>query len=146
MENSNTLIDSIFGPEFPKKVIPLIQAAKNSIKIIVFDWRWYPNDVGCAAQLFNQEIVASRRRGIDIHVKTNIQDTARVLRSQGIKVTHPQNRRLLHCKIIIIDDKHLVIGSHNYTQNAFTSNHEASVIIMDYSDILKFVSFFNSLT
>jgi phosphatidylserine/phosphatidylglycerophosphate/cardiolipin synthase-like enzyme len=139
------IIEPVFGSEFPKKVIPLIQEAKQSIKIIVFDWRWYPNDIGCTAQIFNREILAAAARGADLRVITNVHDVARVLREQGVKVSRPENKRLIHCKLMIIDEKHLVIGSHNYTQNAFTANHEASVIIRNCPDISKFIYFFNSL-
>ena len=48
---------AIIGAEFPKVLISKIDNAKTSIKIVVFDWRWYPNDMGNPCQLFNQSIV-----------------------------------------------------------------------------------------
>jgi phosphatidylserine/phosphatidylglycerophosphate/cardiolipin synthase-like enzyme len=138
-------ITPIFGGEFPEKVLPLIQGAKSVIKIIVFDWRWYPSDPGCACQRFNNAIVMARKRGVAISVLTNCKDVIQVLRSAGIVAKGALSVRLLHSKMIIVDNKHLVIGSHNYTQNAFTSNFEASVILHDCDDLAQFDQYFNSL-
>jgi len=43
------MFEYISGREYPVKVIPLIEQSVKSIKIIVFDWRWYPQMPG---QLF----------------------------------------------------------------------------------------------
>ncbi|MFA5359231.1 MAG: phospholipase D-like domain-containing protein [Patescibacteria group bacterium] len=138
-------IETVLGGEFPKKVIPLIQESKQSIKIIVFDWRWYPVDPGCACQQFNNAIIAAKKRHVEVSVLTNCNDVLNILRREGIVVRKPLSRRLLHSKLLIVDDLHLVIGSHNYTQNAFTSNFEASVILRDCDDLKQFISYFNSL-
>ncbi len=138
-------IESVIGSDFPKKIIPLIQAAKNSIKIVVFDWRWYPNEPGNPVQLFNHAVLTAKNRGVTIKVITNIKEVVNLLNQQGCQAKYPESKQLVHAKIMIVDDKHLVIGSHNYTQSAFTMNREASVIIRDFSDIGPFLDFFNNL-
>ena len=40
-----------------------------------------------------------------------------------------------HAKIIEIDGKHVVIGSHNWTLNSFTRNSEVSVYLTDAETI-----------
>ena len=47
--------------------------------------------------------------------------------------------------MMIIDDKILVLGSHNYTQNAFTLNQEISVILSDVCELSPYINFFNHL-
>jgi phosphatidylserine/phosphatidylglycerophosphate/cardiolipin synthase-like enzyme len=138
-------IESVIGQDFPKKVIPLIQSAKNSIKIMVFDWRWYYNEPGNPAQLFNHAILTAKNRGVEVKVITNVKDVVKLLNEQGCKAKNPMSKHLVHAKIMIIDDRHLVIGSHNYTQSAFTMNREASIIIRDFADIGPILNFFNSL-
>lgn len=138
-------IELALGLEFPKKVLPLIESAVSSIKIIVFDWRWYPADPGCVCQQFNNAILQASKRHVDVSVLTNCDDVLRLLQQNGIKAKKPVSRRLLHSKIIIVDEKHLVIGSHNYTQNAFTSNFESSVILRNCDDLKNILSFFDSL-
>ena len=138
-------MESIIGKQFPQKVIPLIDEAKNSIKIVVFDWLWYPNDPANPVQLFNQSIIRARRRGVKVQVVTNIQYVINVLKQEGCEAKKPMTNRLIHPKMMIIDDEILVIGSHNYTQSAFTMNHEISAIIKGRQDLAGFLKFFNDL-
>jgi len=67
------------------------------------------------------------------------------LQSNGIDVRIPMSKSLLHTKFIIIDDTILVMGSHNFSQSAFTTNFETSVIIDDSLEINDFILFFNSI-
>jgi len=95
---------TIIGSEFPKIVIPKIDEAKKSIKIVVFDWRWYPNDPGSSCQLFNQSLVRAVRRGVDIGAITNFEGIAKTLEALGIKAKKIRVADIVHCKFIIIDD------------------------------------------
>ena len=143
--NQKTEIIPIIGDEFSKIVIPEIKNAKNSIKIIVFDWRWYPTQIGNPAQQFNQEIINAHRRGVEVLAITNIKETRRILNEAKIKAKNLISARILHPKIMIIDNQHLIIGSHNYTQNAFTTNYEASILIKNCPNIERYIQFFKNL-
>lgn len=135
----------IIGKQFAKKVIPLIEGAKFSIKTIVFDWRWYKNDPGNAVQIFNQTILRASRRGVKVEAIVNHLDIMTPLRENGIDAKILSITGLLHAKLMIIDDEIVIMGSHNYTHNAFVVNHELSIILRD-SDIIKDVNlFFTSL-
>jgi len=138
-------MDVIIGKQFPEKLIPIIDESKKSIKIIVFDWRWYPNDAGSPAQLFNQAFVRAVRRGVDVRAITNFEGIVKTLAPLGIKAKKLNSKNLLHAKFIIIDDYFLVLGSHNFTQNAFSSNYEASLIGEDAEAIKKLSNFFETL-
>jgi phosphatidylserine/phosphatidylglycerophosphate/cardiolipin synthase-like enzyme len=138
-------MQTIIGKNYPKMVIPLIDKAVNSIKIVVFDWRWYENDPVNPCQLFNAAIVRARKRGVDIRVCVNSNAIAQPLTQNGINVRIPISKNLIHTKFIIIDDKFLIMGSHNFSQAAFTTNFETSVILDDPLQIADFVSFFNNI-
>lgn len=138
-------MEAIIGKQFPDKVIPLIENAKQSIKIVVFDWRWYPNDPANPVQLFNQAIIRARRRGVDVKVITNIQDVITILKNEKIEAKKPLTEKLIHTKMMIIDDEVLILGSHNYTQNAFTMNHEVSMIHKGKEELDEFNKFFHNL-
>jgi len=139
------MIDTIIGSQFPAKVIPLINEAKKSIDIIVFDWRWYANDSGASVQLFNHAIVRAVRRGVRVRGVVNSNDILGVLNAQGCHFKKLITKNLVHCKMMIIDEKHVVIGSHNYTQMAFQMNYEISVLLRDVDNISDFFNFFNNL-
>ena len=138
-------MQTIIGKNYPKLVIPLIDGAKQSIKIVVFDWRWYVNDPANPCQLFNASIVRARKRGVSVQACVNSNAIASPLKENNIDVKIPISKNLIHTKFIIIDDKILVMGSHNFSQSAFTTNFETSMIIDEASQIAEFVSFFNSI-
>jgi phosphatidylserine/phosphatidylglycerophosphate/cardiolipin synthase-like enzyme len=139
------MIESIIGREFADKVIPLINNAKHTIKIIIFDWRWYPNDPASQVQLFNQSVVRAVARGVVVSVIGNNTDILQTLKSVGCLAKNLSTKNLVHAKMILIDDKILVVGSHNFSQQAFTMNYEVSVILSGDFDISTFSNFFNNL-
>ena len=138
-------MEFLIGEQFPDKVIPLINEAKKSIQIIVFEWIWYPNNNTKSIQLFNQSIVRARNRGVNIEVVANSIPIVKVLNGLNIKARKLSTRKLIHSKVMIIDEKDVVIGSHNYTQNAFTSNFEVSVYMKEAENIKTLLTHFNYL-
>ena len=138
-------METIIGKEFPEKVIPLIEAAKKTIDIIVFDWRWYPQDPGSQVQLFNQSIVRATRRGVKVRAIANNDEVVRVLNENGVEAKKILTKKLVHCKIMIIDGGTVITGSHNYTQSAFQMNLELSVILHDFEGVNRLNTFFINL-
>jgi len=135
----------VIGQEFVQKVLALIRDAKRDIKICVFDWRWYPNDPSNPAQIFNHALVTASRRGIKITAVTNDDHIIATLQGEGIFAKKLLSRNLLHAKFMVIDDEVFVLGSHNYTQNAFTTNFEVSIIGREVESSLRLRDFFNLL-
>ena len=139
------MIKTLIGKEFPNKVIPLIENAVKAIDIIVFDWRWYPQDPGASVQLFNQAIVRAVRRGVKVRAIVNNDEIIRVLKEIGCEAKKIFTPGLIHSKLMIIDYSLVVTGSHNYTQSAFQMNLETSVIFEDADAAANFQNFFNNL-
>jgi len=138
-------METIIGKEFANKVIPLIKEAKKSIDIIVYDWRWYPNQIGSAIQRFNNEITNAKRKGKKIRVITNSSHLTNILKSLNFEVQGNTFKKKLHTKLMIIDNKIAILGSHNYTMNAFTINYEVSVIIQDEKVVKRLNQYFKNL-
>jgi len=138
-------MESIIGSEYAKKVIPQINAARCSIDIIVYDWRWYKNEPGNPVQVFNQAIVSAVRRGVRVRVIGNSEEVLQILRGVGCQTKKIYSKRLVHAKMILIDEKNIVLGSHNFSQSAFTLNQEISVIIHAFDDAGRVLNYFNSL-
>ena len=135
----------IVGKEFPGKVIPLIEAAKNSIDIVVFDWRWYPQDPGNSVQLFNQAIVRAVRRGVKVKAIANNNEIISTLKGVGVEAKKLITPRLVHVKLMLIDSETAIVGSHNYTQSAFQMNYELSVVLQGREKIQRIIQFFNNI-
>ena len=139
------MTEAIIGKQFPGTVIPLIENAKNTIKIVVFDWRWYPNDPANPVQLFNQAIIRSVRRGVKVQAIGNCSDVMAILKQQGCDIVKPTTKNLVHAKMMIIDDDWLILGSHNYSKSAFSRNQEASIAVHGREEIKRYREYFNNL-
>ncbi len=135
----------IISKDFPKVVIPLIDSAAYNIDIIVFDWRFYKNDPASPVSLFNLAIARAARRGVFVRVLVNHKPTVDILQSLGCDARVLASKRILHTKLLIVDGKRIVLGSHNYTQNAFTSNHEASIFFTMSEEKNAFTEYFSNL-
>jgi phosphatidylserine/phosphatidylglycerophosphate/cardiolipin synthase-like enzyme len=133
----------ILGKEFPAKVIPLIRSAQHSIRILVFDWRWYPDFPDSPVQLFNQAIVQAKRRGLKVQAVINMADVVKQLRDLGVEARKIYSKDLLHSKVMIIDEQVAILGSHNYTQSAFGKNFEVSYILTEPEEVKKLTEYFD---
>lgn len=138
-------MQAIIGKEFPKEVIPLIDSARHTIKVVVFFWGWYGEEPSNPCQLFNNSILRAVKRGVEVRACVNSQKIASPLRDAGIKVRIPVSKSLMHTKMLLIDDEILILGSHNFSQSAFTTNFETSIVSIKDECLPKFIAFFDSL-
>lgn len=139
------IMEVLVGGDYPKKVIPMIDAATRNIDVVVYDWRWYENDPGHPVQQFNLAMIRAVRRGVQVRAILNAPDLIPTLNALGIKARTLKDKRVLHAKLLLIDQQTLVIGSHNFTSNAFTRNLEMSIVEnLDSVDNRAF-TFFNNL-
>lgn len=137
--------EALIAQKFPEKVIPLINEARHSIRVIVFDWRFYPSVLGSTISQFNTAIARAAARGVDVRALVNNDGVVDRLKAIRCKAKRLHSTRLLHTKMMIIDDTKIILGSHNYTQHGFAINHEVSVVF-DLTDIDNdFVKYFEAL-
>lgn len=136
-------VQAVIGKQYVDKVLPLIKGANLSIKILVFDWRWYPDHPHSNASLFNQAILGAKKRGVTVQAVLNMADIVRQLRGYGIDARKVISKDLLHTKLMIIDDKVCILGSHNYTASAFDKNYECSAIIRGAENVEPFLAYFD---
>ena len=74
------------------------------------------------------DVVLERNQNAD-DLNRNNAETAERLKRGGIRVCMDAPDRVTHTKLVVIDRRYLLIGSHNLTQAALKFNHEASVWI-----------------
>ncbi len=135
----------IISKDFPSVVVPLIELTTKSIDVVVFDWRFYKNDPACAVSLFNSAIARAVSRGVTVRCLVQNDGVVENLKRVGCDARKLHSKRILHTKLLILDKKRVIIGSHNYTQHAFTSNHEASICVELKSEENALVQYFNNL-
>ena len=143
MENLQTI--PVIGKEFADKIIPLVEQSKKSIDIIVYDWKWYPDQIGSGIQRFNNTIITAAKKGKRVRVITTSPYIDKILSGLNIKTKRWTSRKTLHTKLTLIDGRIAILGSHNYTMNAFTINYEVSVIIQDEAVVKRLNQYFENL-
>ena len=62
--------------------------------------------------------------------------TGKLLEEKGVKVYFDSPRKTTHTKLIVIDQRLIILGSHNFTQAALKYNNEIS-ILLDRPDMAK---------
>jgi len=135
----------IIGREYPEKITDLVKNSKSTIDILIYDWRFYANEVGTKVQIFNNEIIRARSRGVRVRAIVNNDFAVAPFLSQGIEIKKANLKKILHVKMLIFDSKYIVLGSHNLTKNAFEINHEISVLLDDCEAVKKCEAFFNKI-
>lgn len=119
----------IIGNKFVESVIPLINEARYSIDIIVYDWRIYPNAPNHPVSRFNVALSEALKRAVTVRALVNNKQVRDFLISLGIKAKTINSTKILHAKSMLIDGQISVCGSHNYTQGGMVLNHEISLAV-----------------
>jgi phosphatidylserine/phosphatidylglycerophosphate/cardiolipin synthase-like enzyme len=128
------MIEAVIGKQFPEK---------DHIEIIIFDWRFYPSPTGTSVDNFNYSLFAAAKRGVKIRAIVNNDSILAQLKKNGAKAKRVYSKKLIHAKMMLIDGKILIIGSHNYTQSAFTMNLEISIIVELENEDNEIIKFFD---
>jgi phosphatidylserine/phosphatidylglycerophosphate/cardiolipin synthase-like enzyme len=116
-----------------------IDRARAEIFLSVYLFRTIENAKGHPEAVL-KNLVAAVRRGVRVEailerdqddgdLSRNNAETAERLRQGGIRVCLDAPNRKTHTKLVVIDRRYVLIGSHNLTQSALKHNHEASVWI-----------------
>jgi len=138
-------IELFFSPQgfaMYRGVIPLIQEAQESIDISMF-FLTHKN--------VSKELVAANNRGVNVRViidatsATNGYSKHNYLRDNGIPVKVENWGGKMHMKSAIIDSKHLIVGSMNWTSAGESKNDENTLIVRNALDANNYQEFFNKL-
>lgn len=135
----------ILNNNWSNMVLPIIKDAKNNIKICAYAWRWYPNEPEIDIQKFNSVLLKKAKNGVVINALVDKIITKDIFNSLGIKCRNLNSNKMVHTKAICVDDKYLILGSHNLTKRATFDNLEISVIINDFETVQQFVKYFTTL-
>ncbi len=128
-----TAIQVLFSPEDNaiSQIVPYIQKAKSSIRFMAFVFTH--DDLGGA-------MIERKKAGVDVQgvFEATGSDTEYSemipLYCAKAPVRKDGNPAFLHHKVIIVDERIVITGSLNFTENADESNNE-NVIIIDNAEI-----------
>jgi phosphatidylserine/phosphatidylglycerophosphate/cardiolipin synthase-like enzyme len=138
-------VELFFSPQgyaMYRGVIPMIKQAKKSIDASIF-FLTHKN--------ISKELVAAKKRGVDVRViidatsASNGYSKHQYLRDNGISLKVENWGGKMHMKSAIIDKKHLIIGSMNWTSAGESKNDENTLIIKNFKDAQEYQRFYNSM-
>lgn len=121
----------VLGTAYYLKAYELLNSAQHSIDILMYEWKWYENDPSCKMQRLNQAIVRAVRRGVKVRALVNDGKALTTLKAQGIDARTNFSSVVMHTKAVVVDGRHVLTGSHNFTENAMSSNIETSTLYTD---------------
>ncbi len=81
-------------------------------------------------------VILENTGGNDYKLDAENQQTKQLLEEKGVKVYFDSPRQTTHTKLIVIDERIILLGSHNLTQAALKYNNEIS-ILLDRPDLAK---------
>lgn len=122
-----------------------VDAAKGEILICAYAWRWYENDPASEIQMLNASLMSARMRGVNIRVLAESQIIRDKLRALGVTVKGVERNRMMHTKAFCIDERTLIIGSHNLTKRATSQNYEMSILTQEFQVIDAFKTYFEAV-
>ncbi|MFZ5758420.1 MAG: phospholipase D-like domain-containing protein [Thermodesulfobacteriota bacterium] len=120
-------------------LVDLLRQAQHSIAMTMFLFKTTDSPKNRPALLV-KELAKAREKGVRVHVlleRSGYDDSinrenervARRLRKNGVTVSFDSAARTTHAKIVVIDRRYVLLGSHNLTHSALSSNHEMSLLI-----------------
>lgn len=128
-------------PEALNKVIELLKSAKHTIQIAMFTLT-HPK--------IEEALVQAKERGVKVQVivdylsqKGASKKMTEALVNSQIPTYHNRGMQLMHHKLAIIDEEHIIMGSTNWTQAGFNKNREVLILSQKLSQKQKL--FFKSL-
>lgn len=138
-------ITALFNKNFCPAVVEQIDGAFFSIDICIYDWRTYPSSYGPTVTRFNDAIKRAVDRGVEVRVVLNSVREAARLHLLGCRVFMFTDSRTLHTKLMIIDRSTVIVGSHNYSESAFSTNEEVSIMLQYDTEATDFTTYFERL-
>ncbi|MEM3047173.1 MAG: phospholipase D-like domain-containing protein, partial [Candidatus Bathyarchaeia archaeon] len=114
------------------------EAANRSIHAAVYVVKYDPGDLDDPVNALLQSLVEAKSRGLDVRVlvdeetNSSYRQTITYLCENGVPVKLDRSSGVTtHTKIVIIDGRYLIVGSHNWTESALNRNHEYSTLLKD---------------
>ncbi|HEX8682137.1 MAG TPA: phospholipase D-like domain-containing protein [Ardenticatenaceae bacterium] len=122
--------ENYFSPEdgVAEQLVNLIGSAEESVEFMAFSFTSDP--IGQA--LLEAADAGVEVRGVFETTGSNTEFSEYgALRSAGLAVLQDGNPYLMHHKVFIVDQRFVVLGSYNFSQNAETDNDENLLIVDD---------------
>ena len=142
--------------EFLQKAIDLVRTAKKSIYISTFKLEITSKRRGAKLKEFFDLLIQKAGEGVDVCILTNRKDNRghvpdsnafalRFLKTTKIKVRHLPNDRIVHAKVLIVDRKKAILGSHNLSVKSCHNNFEISCFLSEIVSVTYLACYYEDI-
>jgi phosphatidylserine/phosphatidylglycerophosphate/cardiolipin synthase-like enzyme len=149
---AGVLVEPLFDRDYFSALVQWVERANVSIHVVMYAAKYDPSEPGDPVNQLLNKLAYARSRGVDVRVVVDDEtaksypQTIDFLKNSGIAVKLDESSgRTTHAKLVIIDGKAVLVGSHNWTESALSYNHEASVLIISQDIAEKFEEYFESI-
>ncbi|MCM8818640.1 MAG: phospholipase D-like domain-containing protein [Candidatus Omnitrophica bacterium] len=149
-------VTPLIDKDYASTLINFIKNSKNSIYVIMFQTDYYPEYPESISNQILKELINANKKRVNVEIileedpknetvsEKNLK-TARFLVENGVKVYLDSKSRTTHIKLVLIDDKYVFIGSHNWNYYALEKNREISILIESEELVKVFIDYFKKL-
>ncbi len=135
--------------DYFKTVDHLFNSANRSIRMIMFDIKYYPDYPDSPGNYLVYALGSAAERGLDVEIIVDEWLTEKpiltMLKDRGVRIKYDSPDITTHAKLIIIDSEIVIIGSTNWSYHSIDENHEANVIVRSGKLAKEFEDYFNKI-
>ena len=136
--------------DYASVAMELVEAANKSIYLVVYVLKYDPGDPIDPVNDLVWALGNACERGVAVNVilegEVELNQAAfDYLSGVGANITYDAGGVRTHCKLLIVDELFVLVGSHNWTESAMSYNHEASVLIRSAEIARLEIEYFNEL-
>lgn len=150
------MVKIIFDEAYKIEVAEAIKGARKNIRIMMFRAQ---RKVGYGKQEGNIYIFWLKKKvsqGVKVRVLLDITRRpgmpfkenyiiSRGLMDAGVDCRELGKNRVCHAKVVVIDERIMVVGSHNWTTNSIKRNLEVSLMVKDNYVVRRMVENFDRI-
>ncbi len=150
-------VETVNNQYYLPKIMELISGAETSIKIIMYNMTWYSKYPDSASNKIINKLCQAAKRKIEITVILNQDrfkdgkianensEAGEILKKSGVNVLYDPVDQITHAKLIIVDDRIVVIGSFNWSYYSIEKNNEVAVVIDSKEIARQYVKYFTNI-
>jgi hypothetical protein len=138
-------VEVLVNRDYYTSIIGDLRDAEESISVVMYSMKYDEGDDFDWANDLIQELVFAKNRGVSVEVYLEYTtffdsmydnlDTYYYLSENGVNVRLDYEDDTDHSKMVIIDNKIVYLGSHNWTESGLYHNKEVSVKLTNPPDI-----------
>jgi phosphatidylserine/phosphatidylglycerophosphate/cardiolipin synthase-like enzyme len=132
----------IINGEYKDEFIKSVRNSKSAILGFIYHDSLFSSVNGSVIDSYILELRQAQTRGVSIQILCNSDQQVEKLRKHNIQGKRVIGFKTMHSKAFCFDNNYIIVGSHNFTENAVSVNLEMSAILREQSEVQKFVNYF----